>query len=341
MKSGIYKIMCIHTKKIYIGQSKDVKSRFKYHLKDLKNGKHGNKHFQYAFQKYGKDAFYFEILEHCEEEKLNERELYFIELFKSYDPELGFNILRTPYFREAIKIRWSEPEFRKIMIEKIRQNMKQKFLNGEKLGILTEESKQKSRESCSTPEHLKLRSELAYKQLENEEYRLNNLEVLKKARALPSKIENLKKHNDQLANNEIQIKKMSENTKKYWSDENHRKMRTEAIRKSMKNPEVRKKQSESAKIQMQDPKMKEIIKSHNERQKTDREYRKRQSEKIKALWNDPEYARKALERKEKQQNDPEYKKKQAQKTKDLWKSPEYRKKVLEAREKSKKAILNV
>ena len=67
MKSGIYKITNKIDGKCYIGQSSNIKKRFKDHRYDLKYNKHDNPYLQNAYNKYGKDNFKFEIL--CEEKK--------------------------------------------------------------------------------------------------------------------------------------------------------------------------------------------------------------------------------------------------------------------------------
>ena len=43
-------------------------------------------------QKYGIENFSIEILEECSKEKLNEKECFYIEKFKSYDKDIGYNI---------------------------------------------------------------------------------------------------------------------------------------------------------------------------------------------------------------------------------------------------------
>ena len=86
---GIYKIMCIATKKIYIGSSVKPYSRFSRHKLELRNNKHSNLHLQNAWNKYGKGNFVFEILENCAKELLLEKEQYYINFLK---PE--FNIAK-------------------------------------------------------------------------------------------------------------------------------------------------------------------------------------------------------------------------------------------------------
>lgn len=88
---GIYKITNKVNNKIYIGQSRDIQKRWKEHklscfnenVSDYESKK--NK----AFRKYGLDNFTFEIIEEIEIEKLNEREIYWIEKLNSVSD--GYN----------------------------------------------------------------------------------------------------------------------------------------------------------------------------------------------------------------------------------------------------------
>ena len=66
---GIYMIINKINNKIYIGQARNIKERWKNHINDLKNNKHYNKHLQGAWNKYGKDSFEFIILCECEEKE--------------------------------------------------------------------------------------------------------------------------------------------------------------------------------------------------------------------------------------------------------------------------------
>lgn len=63
MSSGIYKIENILTGKYYVGSSVDIKKRWNKHLSQLRKGTHPNKHLQSSYNKYGEDAFKFEVLE--------------------------------------------------------------------------------------------------------------------------------------------------------------------------------------------------------------------------------------------------------------------------------------
>lgn len=89
---GIYEIVNIKNQKRYIGQSIDVYRRWIQHNSELKRGKHSNEYLQFSWNKYGEDAFEFHILEECSEEKLNERELFYIQKFDTSNRDYGYNL---------------------------------------------------------------------------------------------------------------------------------------------------------------------------------------------------------------------------------------------------------
>ena len=90
--SGIYQITCTATGKIYIGSSVNLRMRRKCHFGDLQQQKHHNAKLQRAWNKYGGDAFIFEILELILiREMLVPREQYWFDKLKPFD-ENGFNI---------------------------------------------------------------------------------------------------------------------------------------------------------------------------------------------------------------------------------------------------------
>jgi group I intron endonuclease len=65
---GIYKIINKINNKFYIGSSYDIKMRIRKHFEKLKRNKHHSVYFQNAYNKYGKENFYYEILEICNRE---------------------------------------------------------------------------------------------------------------------------------------------------------------------------------------------------------------------------------------------------------------------------------
>lgn len=63
MTMGIYKIEQLSTNKKYIGSSKNIESRWKEHVRDLRKNEHHSWKLQKAWNKYGEDNFKFEIIE--------------------------------------------------------------------------------------------------------------------------------------------------------------------------------------------------------------------------------------------------------------------------------------
>lgn len=236
MKSGIYKIICKENGKIYIGQSKNINPRLRQHWFELKNRRHGNEYFQNLYDKYGKDGFLVEIIEFCNVEDLDDREGFYIDLYKSYEKDIGFNIHKFPDYKRSVnykwndsefrkkissnaKKRWEDPEFRKRNEEAIRKAHNERKARGEVLAIATPEAIEKSRK----------RQQDAWK---DEEYRKGMIEKLKKttnseeyknARAADAKRgwemgrrEGVDSHNEFQKTNEEYKRKQAEKTKLSW-----------------------------------------------------------------------------------------------------------------------------
>ena len=78
---GIYKITNLVNGKVYIGQSQNIKERWKDHRTDYKRGE---VILYRAMRKYGIDNFSFEVIEECSVDELNEKEIYYIAEYNSY-----------------------------------------------------------------------------------------------------------------------------------------------------------------------------------------------------------------------------------------------------------------
>lgn len=85
---GIYKITS-PTGKIYIGQSVDIINRFKHYK--LGHSKQQVKLF-HSLNKHGFESHKFEILEECFMEDLNEKEIFYISKFNSFNSKNGLNL---------------------------------------------------------------------------------------------------------------------------------------------------------------------------------------------------------------------------------------------------------
>lgn len=91
MRNGcIYKITNIINNKIYIGQTvQDVNRRWRQHVTmDYKK----NYYLGKAIHKYGEKSFKIEVVEICEESKLDEKEKYYINEYESFKSNIGYNV---------------------------------------------------------------------------------------------------------------------------------------------------------------------------------------------------------------------------------------------------------
>lgn len=82
MKSGIYKIHCTVSNKLYIGSSQEIERRKIHHYNRLRAGKHGNPHLQNSYNLYGESSIQFEVLEYCEVSDLLVTEQKYINQYK-------------------------------------------------------------------------------------------------------------------------------------------------------------------------------------------------------------------------------------------------------------------
>ena len=89
---AIYTILNKQNGKIYVGQSIEYKKRFAQHKSDLNGGYHDNPHLQSAWNKYGEDSFEFNLLEPCDDEMMNENEVWWIDYFDSTNRDKGYNM---------------------------------------------------------------------------------------------------------------------------------------------------------------------------------------------------------------------------------------------------------
>lgn len=94
-----YKIYCILNKinnKRYIGQTcQKFENRIYRHFSDLKKNKHVNDFLQRSYNKHGKDAFEYFILENNIDNlsESNNREKYYIDFYNTLNEESGYNLM--------------------------------------------------------------------------------------------------------------------------------------------------------------------------------------------------------------------------------------------------------
>lgn len=121
MTCGIYCITNTANGKKYIGQSVDIEKRFKRHKYGLMNNKHFNKHLQCAWNKYGPDAFTFEIIQICDIQHLDMYERLYIIQLRTFDREFGYNIEHGGNYQKTVPQAVRDKISRTFQIKEINQ----------------------------------------------------------------------------------------------------------------------------------------------------------------------------------------------------------------------------
>ena len=90
MNRGIYALVNQKNGKRYIGQTNNFTKRKQMHFWELRSNRHYNAHLQRAWNKG--DRFSFEIVEECEPDKCNEREIFWIAFYDCMNDKKGYNL---------------------------------------------------------------------------------------------------------------------------------------------------------------------------------------------------------------------------------------------------------
>jgi len=116
---GVYKIANSVTNECYVGQSVRVLKRISDHKCNLRKGTHSNPRLQNAWNKYGEEAFTFEVVAECDSyDDLDELENAFISGGAYFDEPVVYNI--ADFAKAPMRGRKHSPD----TIEKIRLGRK-------------------------------------------------------------------------------------------------------------------------------------------------------------------------------------------------------------------------
>jgi group I intron endonuclease len=146
MNQGIiYLIINKINDKKYVGQTRQLlNKRWSYHITESKT--YRDRPLYKAMNKYGIDNFNIRILEECDVEKLNEREIWWINFFDSY--LYGYNATTGgDYFehseetKKKISATMSEVNRSDEWVSNVSKGLKNKLEKGEKWGFMLCENK--------------------------------------------------------------------------------------------------------------------------------------------------------------------------------------------------------
>ena len=151
--SGIYVIINKLNQKVYVGQAKNFNQRWYRHKYALNHNTHYNCHLQSAWNINGEENFIFIVLEYCDTEFSNNRELYWMNKFNAINHTFGYNITSggdckviSDEQKKKLSIAMMGKNKGKTMSAETRQKMSESKKG--KSRQLSEETKQKIRESC-------------------------------------------------------------------------------------------------------------------------------------------------------------------------------------------------
>lgn len=158
---GIYKITNPKGK-IYIGQSIDVDRRRRVY-KTMKCDRQFK--IYSSLKKYGWDNHKFEVIHECQEEELNDLEVYYIDLYQSFNSEFGLNLNsgggnRRHSEETKIKIR------KALKGRKMSEEQKKKLSEAWKTRVVSKETRKKVSLALSKRIHTeesKLKASLSHK----------------------------------------------------------------------------------------------------------------------------------------------------------------------------------
>jgi group I intron endonuclease len=104
--SGVYILTCAANGRIYIGSAANFAERWRIHRRDLNAGKHHSRQLQRAWDKYGPDAFTFEILEMVADSgQLLAAEQRWLDQLRPFEKGVGFNTCPLAASRLGTKMR--------------------------------------------------------------------------------------------------------------------------------------------------------------------------------------------------------------------------------------------
>jgi group I intron endonuclease len=156
MNTGIYQILNQVNGKSYVGSAVSIIKRQNAHRVLLLNNQHYNTYLQHAWNKYGKEAWQWNILEYVpNSEWLLEIEQYWIDFLETAKPAFGYNILaiagRPIGYKHTDEAKRKMSQFQKnnkwSLGRKLNEEHKRKISEAQKGRVFSSEHKQRMSEA--------------------------------------------------------------------------------------------------------------------------------------------------------------------------------------------------
>lgn len=148
--TGIYKITNLINGKFYIGKATRIEKRRGQHFGEKARGH--SKEFASEIKKYGRENFYFEVIETCSLEELCEKEAYYIRTLK---PQ--YNVVRRGEKRDdefCRKVSEGAKKWWANLSEETKQKIIDNNLTGPPVGhAVSEETREKIRKKLTGTKH--------------------------------------------------------------------------------------------------------------------------------------------------------------------------------------------
>lgn len=260
---GVYAIRNTVNGKAYVGSAAMSLQRRKWtHWSKLKHNVHHNKHLQAAWNKYGKGAFEFVVLERCERELCVEREQWWIDEKRAADCRFGYN---------------GRPTASSNLGKKVSAETKAKMSASAKLACARPEVKERKRQAVMRPGEREKRVERAKELWSDPAHRERAAEGARKRFAKPEERE-----------------KVSEANRKRFANAEARAKCSASARRRYANPEEREQISRQQREKWADPEYRDKMSAIRRRTLGTPEARKRSSERVRAQWANPEFRARML-----------------------------------------------
>jgi len=195
--AGIYKLTCTNNNKIYIGKSLSLNRRLNVY-KNYKVHCRATGYLKNTILKYGWDSFKVEILENfdiqnkeLDNQYLLDRESYYIELYDSTNPDIGFNVCKYSFDATG---RTMPEDF------KIKTGLRMRGNTINKGRVMSEEHKEKLRQSNLGKPTSEETKEKIRKGNIGRIHRPESIEKMRKAKTLMWEEKRKQKENKQIEN---------------------------------------------------------------------------------------------------------------------------------------------